>query len=272
MGDPAIYTHLLTRHFGHQRAVDRLNLTVATGDILGIVGPAGAGKTTLLQLLSGRLLPSSGSARVLGYDVWTQSETIRACTLLLTPPHAVDRTIRCEEMLTAIQSSIHQTPLILLDEPMAAVDAVQAVDFYRQLESMARAAGATLVLTDGRMDRLTSICDSFGVFCGGKLLATAPAAEIHTRCVTRVEIRGRGFTHEIVALLRRRAYVSVATASYGYLCLYLLGNMRHYADSFSDSAPLVTLLVESGAEVEEVNRRLITLADLITSTSTTEQT
>lgn len=272
MGAPAIHTHLLTRLFGHQRAVDRLTLTVAAGAILGIIGPDGAGKTTLLHLLSGRLAPSSGSAYVLGYDVWTQREAIRSCTLLLSTPHATDSTTGCEEMLRAAQSSLDQSPLILLDEPTAAVDMEQAVDFYRHLEIMVRSAGATLILTGVRMDALISVCDSFTVLCGGKLLATAPAAEVHTRYVTRVEIRGRGFTHDIVALLRRRAYVSIATSSYDYLCLYLLDGRNHHADRLSDSAPLITLLVESGAEVEEVNRQLIPFADLNSSASTTVQT
>ena len=76
----------------------------------------------------------------------------------------------------------------------------------------------------------------------------------------------------IVALLRRRAHVWVATAGSDYLCLYLLKDLRHHTNSLSDSAPLVTLLVESGAEVEEVNRQLITLADLSTSAATTDLT
>lgn len=50
-------------------AVDRLDLTVEKGEIFGFLGPNGAGKTTTVKMLLGIVLPTSGSARVLGYDV-----------------------------------------------------------------------------------------------------------------------------------------------------------------------------------------------------------
>ncbi len=253
--------------------MDRLTVTVAPGAILGIVGPANAGKTTLLSILGGRLLPSSGSAHVLGYDVWTQSEEIRSCALFVGAPQELDNPGRCEELLTTLQASIQHTPLVLLDEPAAGASYLSKhLTVYHRLEAIVRAAGATLVLTGVNVDTLESSCDSIGVLCRGVLLAAVPAAEIHTRCATRVEIRGRGFTDDVVALLRRRAHVWVATAGSDYLCLYLLKDLRHHTNSLSDSAPLVTLLVESGAEVEEVNRQLITLADLSTSAATTDLT
>lgn len=272
MGVPAIYTHQLTRLFDHQPAVDRLSLTVSTGTILGMVGPDGAGKTTLLRLLGGRLLPSSGSAHVLGYDVWTQSEAIRSSTLLISDPYAPHNPIRCEEILATIQSSIQGTPLVLLDEPIRNVDAEQALDFCRHLAATVHAAHATLVLTGLYTDVLRSVCDSFAVLFQGMLLATAPAAEIHTRCVTRVEIYGCGFTHDIVTLLRRRAAVSVAIANDRYLCLYLQRDFHDKTNRIANSAPLITLLVESGAEVEEVNRQLITLAELGAIANVTDKT
>ncbi len=72
-----IQTCNLTRRFGNIVAVDHLNLTIAAGEIFGLVGPDGAGKTTTLRLLCGLLDPSEGSARVAGYDVAREPQAVR---------------------------------------------------------------------------------------------------------------------------------------------------------------------------------------------------
>ncbi len=72
----AIETFQLTRKFGDFCAVDRINLSVATGRFYGFLGPNGAGKSTTIKMLTGLLAPTSGSIRVLGRDV-ADSETAR---------------------------------------------------------------------------------------------------------------------------------------------------------------------------------------------------
>jgi ABC-2 type transport system ATP-binding protein len=67
-GEAAIQTRDLSKRYGAQAAVDRLNLKVAEGEVFGFLGPNGAGKTTTLLMLLGLTEPTSGSARVLGLD------------------------------------------------------------------------------------------------------------------------------------------------------------------------------------------------------------
>jgi ABC-2 type transport system ATP-binding protein len=74
---PIIETHDLTRRFDALTAVDRLNLTVAEGEIFGLVGPDGAGKTTTLRMLCGLMDPTEGSARVAGHDVRRESQAVK---------------------------------------------------------------------------------------------------------------------------------------------------------------------------------------------------
>jgi branched-chain amino acid transport system ATP-binding protein len=59
----------LSRSFGGLKVIDRLNLVVGRGEILGILGPNGAGKSTLFNLITGVLPPSSGSIRLLGREL-----------------------------------------------------------------------------------------------------------------------------------------------------------------------------------------------------------
>ena len=74
---PAISTENLTRRFGAITAVDGLDLTVAPGEIFGLVGSDGAGKTTTMRMLTGIMDPTSGSARVLGRDTVREAEAIK---------------------------------------------------------------------------------------------------------------------------------------------------------------------------------------------------
>lgn len=80
MAAPAILAEQLTRTFRSLHAVDNVDLAVAPGMIYGVLGPMGAGKTTLVRLLLGLLAPTSGTAYMLGYDVRTQADAIRART------------------------------------------------------------------------------------------------------------------------------------------------------------------------------------------------
>ncbi|HSR53144.1 MAG TPA: ABC transporter ATP-binding protein [Acidobacteriota bacterium] len=67
-----IETQQLTRRFGDKVALRDLDLKVEPGEILGFLGPNGAGKTTTVKILTGLLEPSSGTARVAGFDVVEQ--------------------------------------------------------------------------------------------------------------------------------------------------------------------------------------------------------
>jgi ABC-2 type transport system ATP-binding protein len=74
---PIIEIRNLTRRFGALTAVDHLNLTVARGEIFGLVGPDGAGKTTTLRMLCGLMDPTEGSALVAGHDAARESQAVK---------------------------------------------------------------------------------------------------------------------------------------------------------------------------------------------------
>src|SRR5689334_9683707 len=83
-GPPAVQTRQLTRLYRPRRrgepqrvALDRLDLCIAAGEVHGLLGPNGAGKTTLCKVLSTVLLPSSGEARVHGFDVASRPNAVR---------------------------------------------------------------------------------------------------------------------------------------------------------------------------------------------------
>ncbi len=75
--NPALTTSLLTRRFGEHTVVDRVSLSVAHGEAFGLLGRNGAGKSTLIKMLTTLLPPSSGSARIEGFDIQTEAKLVR---------------------------------------------------------------------------------------------------------------------------------------------------------------------------------------------------
>ena len=68
----ALEVERLTKRFGDFTAVDNISFTVREGEIFGFLGANGAGKTTAMRMLCGLSRPTSGEARVAGFDVYRE--------------------------------------------------------------------------------------------------------------------------------------------------------------------------------------------------------
>jgi len=74
----AIETNQLTKFYGESLGIKDVNLAVNQGEVFGFIGPNGAGKSTAIRSLMGLLIPSSGTAKILGHDILTEGDKIRA--------------------------------------------------------------------------------------------------------------------------------------------------------------------------------------------------
>ena len=63
-----IQTSAITKRYGNFTAVDHISFTAEPGQVLGFLGPNGAGKSTTMKMLTGFLAPSSGKAKICGFD------------------------------------------------------------------------------------------------------------------------------------------------------------------------------------------------------------
>ena len=286
---------------GPIRAVNNLSLEVPAGIVFGFLGPNGAGKTTTLRLLLGLLGPTAGRAEVLGFDTLSHADEVRtACGALLEHTGVyeqmsaednlefygriwrlpgAERQARIKELLSHIglwerrkdpvgkwsrgmkqklalaRTLLHRPALIFLDEPTAGLDVQSAVEVRNDLAALAAREGVTVFLTTHNMTEAEKLCSQVAVIRDGGLVALGHPDELRARAGgPRVEVFGRGFTEDALSLLRARPEVAGAEARNGQLSIDLLQE--------APTAPLVSLLVGAGAEVEEVRRGKASLEEV----------
>ena len=87
VGAVSIEVEHLAKHYGEVHAVDGISFTAREGEILGLLGHNGAGKTTTIRMLTGRARPTSGGARVCGYDVVHEREHMKPLINLVFEDH-----------------------------------------------------------------------------------------------------------------------------------------------------------------------------------------
>jgi len=93
----AINTQDLNKHYGEIHAVDNLNLNISYGETYGLLGPNGAGKTTTVRLLNCIIKPTSGTGKVMGYDLLREPIEVKKNTGYLPESPAL------YEKLTAVE-------------------------------------------------------------------------------------------------------------------------------------------------------------------------
>ena len=104
-----IQTENLTKKFGDVLAVDRLDLQVKEGEVFGFLGPNGAGKTTTVRMLTSLIAPSTGTARVAGFNLGSQDTDIRRRVGVLTETPGMYENLSAEYNLR-IFAELYEVP------------------------------------------------------------------------------------------------------------------------------------------------------------------
>ena len=98
----AVETHGLAKSFGTTRAVEGVDLKVASGTVYGFLGPNGAGKTTTIRMLATLIHPDSGSATVFGHDIVRDADRVRERVALTGQFASVDEDLTGLENLVLL--------------------------------------------------------------------------------------------------------------------------------------------------------------------------
>jgi len=117
----AIEVQNLTRKYNGQCAVDGISFSVEPGEIFGFLGPNGAGKTTTIRMLTGQLLPTSGNAKVAGFDVVTQRQELKPRIGVVFDNQNIYERMSARENLVFF-ARLYRVPRSRVDEVLAQVD------------------------------------------------------------------------------------------------------------------------------------------------------
>jgi ABC-2 type transport system ATP-binding protein len=172
----------LVKSFGKVRAVDGVDLAVGRGSIYGVLGPNGAGKTTTIRMLATLIRPDAGQARVLGHDVVTDADAVRAAVGLTGQLASVD------EDLTGRENLVLLGRLLGLTRKAARNRAGELLDAF----GLAEAAGRLVKHYSGGMRRRLDIAASTVV---------TPQVMILDEPTTGLDPRSRNQVWEIIRTL-----------------------------------------------------------------------
>ncbi len=165
-----------------------------------------------------------------------------------------------KQKLAVARTLLHHPALIFLDEPTAGLDPVASAALRKDLAGLARQEGVAIFLTTHNLAEAEELCDQVGVINQGRLLAQGTPAQLQAQLdQPRLTVIGLGFTQAVVDLLCERAEVVAARLAPGpgptqSLIVELAGKV--------DTAPIVSLLVESGVEIEEIRKDRASLSDV----------
>lgn len=130
-----IEAHELVKDFDSFRAVRGISFAVKPGEVLAVLGPNGAGKTTTVRMLHAILKPTSGWARVAGFDVMRQPDDVRRNVGVLTEHHGLYFRMKSEEYLDFFGELYHLPKAIRRER------AAELIDYFGMREATGKRLG-----------------------------------------------------------------------------------------------------------------------------------
>jgi Cu-processing system ATP-binding protein len=227
-----IVFHSFTKHYGRQRAVEALTLSVGPGEVVALLGPNGSGKTTCLKAAAGLIRPSAGQVmigdpprpssdpearRILSFlpqrvvfpDSLTGREVVdfyralrgvaeartREVLEFASLNGAGDRAVGTysggmTQRLGLAVAMLPSAPVLLLDEPTAALDPDGLCAFYGVVQRAQR-EGRSVLFTSHQLGDVERLADRFAVLVEGRLSASLNAQELKDRLAERGVMRLR---------------------------------------------------------------------------------
>jgi sulfonate transport system ATP-binding protein len=203
----------LRKHFGDRTVLDGLDLDIAPGEFVAIVGRSGCGKSTLLRLLAGLDTPSDGALRLGGAPASARRDDVRMMfqEARLLPWRTVlqnvtlgldsaDAIARARDALAQVgladragdwpavlsggqrqrvalaRALVHRPRLLLLDEPLGALDALTRIEMQRLIESVWRELRFTAVLVTHDVAEAVALADRVLLVEDGRITLDEPVA------------------------------------------------------------------------------------------------
>ncbi|OJY39406.1 ABC transporter ATP-binding protein [Pseudonocardia sp. 73-21] len=223
---PAIVVSGLVKSFGRIRALDGLDLEVATGEVHGFLGPNGSGKTTTLRILLGLLRADAGTVRLLDGDPWRDAVTLHR-RLAYVPGEValwpnltggevidllgrlrgglhprrrtelldrfdLDPTQRCRSYSRGNRQKVALVAALASEVDLLLLDEPTAgldplmEEEFRRCIGQHRRAGRTVVLSSHILSEVEALCDRVSIISAGRTVESGTLAGL--RHLTRTEV------------------------------------------------------------------------------------
>jgi len=225
--DVVVTVRGLRKRYGKRVVVDGVDLTVAAGEIVGLVGANGAGKTTTVECIQGLRRPDAGVLRVLGYDPITQAARLRPLIGRQLQDSALPDRLRVAEALDLFATSrapdggelleqfglagrrhsvfsslsggerqrlflvlalLNRPRLVILDELTQGLDPAARRNVWAAVRRL-HEAGTTVLLVTHEMDEAEALCGQIMVMRTGRVLDAGTPAELVDRHARRAMVR-----------------------------------------------------------------------------------
>ena len=235
---PAVELTGLRKTYGVVRAVDGLDLTIASGEIVAVLGPNGAGKSTVTEMLLGIVAPDAGTVRVFGADPATALRTGRVGAMLQDGALLDDASVR--DLLRLMHGlHVHPLPLdqvieradlgallrmktdklsggqaqrvryalaimadpslLILDEPTVGMDVEVRRAFWSSMRDFT-GDGRTVLFATHYLDEADLVADRIVVLAGGRVVADGTGTQIKARVAGRtISLAADGVTRTEIA-------------------------------------------------------------------------
>jgi putative spermidine/putrescine transport system ATP-binding protein len=226
----AVRFQQVSRHFGQVRAVDHVDLEIASGEFFAMLGPSGSGKTTCLRLIAGFEQPTGGHIEIFGetaegvppyrrnvntvfqdyalfphldildnvaYGLMVKgigkTERIKAAEqtleLVKLPGYGARRPGQLSggqrQRVALARALVNKPKVLLLDEPLGALDLKLREQMQEELKSLQRALGITFVFVTHDQGEALSMADRVAVFNNGRIVQEGTPHDIYQRPKTR---------------------------------------------------------------------------------------
>lgn len=228
MSEPDVVTvRGLRKTYGERTVVDGVDLTVATGEIVGLAGANGAGKTTTVECIQGLRRPDAGVLRVLGYDPVTDAARLRRLVGSQLQESALPDRLRVAEALDLfaapgardgaglleqfglaarrrsafsvlsggerqrlflVLALLNRPLLVVLDELTQGLDPAARRSVWAAVRQL-REAGTTVLLVTHEMDEAEALCDRVVVMRAGRVLDAGTPAGLVDRYARRAAVQ-----------------------------------------------------------------------------------
>src|SRR6266571_466258 len=254
------------------RAVDGIDLAVASGEIYGFLGPNGAGKSTTVHMLTTLLPPTEGTARVAGFDVVREGPQVRASIgaalqeaaleLLIRVglTEAADRKVRgysggMKRRLDLAMALVHSPRILFLDEPTTGLDIQSRTALWQEVGRLARDEGVTVFLTTQYLEEADVLADRVGIIDHGHIVAEGTPAELKASV-------GRPTVEAVPADPADRDRAAAILARFGKPCGSERGVAVRLESGETDLAGLVRALDAEHLKVEHLQLHQPSLDDV----------